>query len=264
MVPVRIENPDFSRRGFRLPHEGDRGRGGHRSESSHSPDARRASGWWSGESPFAPVGNRRYAGASATPHRRARPFPRRDRTPFYRRRFRLSVSCDRRVRGTPSRWKGCYFPKRILLIEKAGHEGDPAKFELVMRTALRAQGQCAQTLRVLGEVRNPKSVAFIKQQNVGAVQQINNGALTRPQDSANEPQTISTRGGVCRNIGAERNASDKRNGFGYGVREHSTGPRTLEGKSRVSRNACKGATREMLRSLSRLLRLQKKSLDDLI
>ena len=38
--------------------------------------------------------------------------------------------------------------------------------------------------------------------------------------------------------------------------EHSTGPKSEEGKARVSRNAYKGGTRAMLRGLARLLRKQ--------
>ncbi|MGF6610764.1 hypothetical protein OKW45_005686 [Paraburkholderia sp. WSM4175] len=47
--------------------------------------------------------------------------------------------------------------------------------EVLMRMALKAQSQCTQTLRVLGELKNPKSVAFIKQQNNAHQQQVNNG-----------------------------------------------------------------------------------------
>jgi hypothetical protein len=48
--------------------------------------------------------------------------------------------------------------------------------EVLMRMALKAQAQCSQTLRVLGELKAPKSVAFIKQQNNAAgPQQVNNG-----------------------------------------------------------------------------------------
>jgi hypothetical protein len=36
--------------------------------------------------------------------------------------------------------------------------------------------------------------------------------------------------------------------------ERSTGPRTAEGKAKVSRNAYKGGTRELLRELGRILR----------
>ena len=36
--------------------------------------------------------------------------------------------------------------------------------------------------------------------------------------------------------------------------QHSTGPRTSEGKARASRNAWRGGMREMLRELARVLR----------
>lgn len=50
------------------------------------------------------------------------------------------------------------------------------KLEAYMRMALKAQQQCASTLRVLGELKNPKSVAFIRQANVAhGPQQVNNG-----------------------------------------------------------------------------------------
>lgn len=52
--------------------------------------------------------------------------------------------------------------------------------EALMRMALKAQAQCTQTLRVLGELKAPKSVAFIKQQNNAAgPQQVNNGPVTQ-------------------------------------------------------------------------------------
>ena len=42
--------------------------------------------------------------------------------------------------------------------------------------------------------------------------------------------------------------------------EHSTGPKSEEGKARVSRNAYKGGTRAKLRELARLLRQQGEAL----
>lgn len=52
--------------------------------------------------------------------------------------------------------------------------------EVLMRMALKAQAQCTQTLRVLGELKTPKTVAFIKQQNNAAgPQQVNNGPVTQ-------------------------------------------------------------------------------------
>ncbi|MFL9859470.1 hypothetical protein PQR72_27685 [Paraburkholderia madseniana] len=55
-----------------------------------------------------------------------------------------------------------------------------ATAEVLMRMALKAQAQCTQTLRVLGELKNPKAVAFIKQQNNAAGnQQVNNAPVTQ-------------------------------------------------------------------------------------
>lgn len=52
--------------------------------------------------------------------------------------------------------------------------------ETLLRMALKAQAQCTQTLRVLGELKNPKAVAFIKQQNNAAgPQQVNNAPVTQ-------------------------------------------------------------------------------------
>lgn len=52
--------------------------------------------------------------------------------------------------------------------------------EVLLRMALKAQAQCTQTLRVLGELKAPRSVAFIKQQNNAAgPQQVNNAPVTQ-------------------------------------------------------------------------------------
>jgi hypothetical protein len=44
--------------------------------------------------------------------------------------------------------------------------------------------------------------------------------------------------------------------------EHSTGPKTAEGKAIASQNADKGGTRQMLRDMSRVLREQRRALDE--
>ncbi len=44
-----------------------------------------------------------------------------------------------------------------------------------MRLAMRAQGQCRATLQTLGELKNPRQVAFVKQANIAhGHQQVNN------------------------------------------------------------------------------------------
>jgi hypothetical protein len=53
--------------------------------------------------------------------------------------------------------------------------------EALMRMALKAQAQCTQTLRVLGELKNPRAPAtFVKQANIAnGNQQVNNAPVTQ-------------------------------------------------------------------------------------
>ncbi|WDD94654.1 hypothetical protein Bsp3421_004788 [Burkholderia sp. FERM BP-3421] len=65
--------------------------------------------------------------------------------------------------------------------------------ETLMRMALKAQAQCTQTLRVLGELKNPKAVAFIKQQNNAAGnQQVNNGPVTQGTHAHASEEKVTT------------------------------------------------------------------------
>ncbi len=63
--------------------------------------------------------------------------------------------------------------------------------ETYMRMALKAQSQCRATLQTLGELKAPRSIAFIRQANVAnGPQQVNNGPVAPPRektpDSTNE------------------------------------------------------------------------------
>lgn len=58
----------------------------------------------------------------------------------------------------------------------------------LLRLALKVQGQCVQTLRVLNEIDNPRQVAFVQQANIAhGPQQIINGSRS-PVTAENEPQ----------------------------------------------------------------------------
>lgn len=59
--------------------------------------------------------------------------------------------------------------------------------ERYLRLALKAQAQCARTLEVLGAIKNPASVAFVRQANIGQAVQVNNG--TPPPATANTEPT---------------------------------------------------------------------------
>lgn len=48
-----------------------------------------------------------------------------------------------------------------------------------MRLAMKAQGQCRATLQTLGELKNPRQMAFVKQANIAnGYQQVNNHSDT--------------------------------------------------------------------------------------
>ena len=48
--------------------------------------------------------------------------------------------------------------------------------ESYLRMAMKAQSQCRTTIEAIGELKYPKSPTFIRQQNIAAQQQVNNGA----------------------------------------------------------------------------------------
>ncbi|MFT4504598.1 hypothetical protein [Caballeronia sp. 15711] len=65
------------------------------------------------------------------------------------------------------------------LARKAATAEFMPQVEANLRLALKAQGQCAQTLRVLGDLKNPRAVTFAKQvNNANGPQQVNNGSVS--------------------------------------------------------------------------------------
>lgn len=64
-----------------------------------------------------------------------------------------------------------------------------------LRLALKAQAQCRATLEALAEIKNPQPTAFIRQQNIAANQQVNNGTATnaraRAEESGNSTNELS-------------------------------------------------------------------------
>ena len=63
--------------------------------------------------------------------------------------------------------------------------------DLYLRLALKAQSQCRATLETLAEIKYPKSATFVRQQNVGINQQVNNGAVT-PSDSRARENSVNS------------------------------------------------------------------------
>jgi len=52
--------------------------------------------------------------------------------------------------------------------------------ERYLRLALKAQAQCSRTLEVLGNLKNPTSIALVRQANIGQAVQVNNGIIPPP------------------------------------------------------------------------------------
>jgi hypothetical protein len=61
------------------------------------------------------------------------------------------------------------------LSRRAAYQEYLSQFEANLRLALKAQAQCVRTLEVLAAIKNPQSVAFVKQANIAHNQQVNNG-----------------------------------------------------------------------------------------
>ncbi|TRZ64886.1 MAG: hypothetical protein D4S02_10040 [Rhodocyclaceae bacterium] len=60
--------------------------------------------------------------------------------------------------------------------------------ERYMKLALKAQSQCVRTIEALGELKNPRSVAFVKQANIAhGPQQVNNGVPGESPAHGNNP-----------------------------------------------------------------------------
>lgn len=73
--------------------------------------------------------------------------------------------------------------------------------ETYMRLALKAQSQCRATLESLSEIRNPRSVAFVRQANIAAGhQQVNNGVAPAEGPSESRDETGITQ---CKLLEAE-------------------------------------------------------------
>ena len=117
-----------------------------------------------------------------------------------------------------------------------------------MRLALRAQGQCRATLEMLAAIKNPSSVAFVRQANIAhGPQQVNNGVPPplRAGESEIEPNKLleATHG--------ERLDTGTASAAGRANQDLAAvgalnGSRSAEGKAKAGRNAYKGRTRSLL------------------
>ena len=78
-----------------------------------------------------------------------------------------------------------------ILLRRATTQTMLPQWEAYMRTAMRAQGQCRMTLEALGEMKNPKAFAFVRQANIATgPQQVNNGAYARGAEKRIPPNEL--------------------------------------------------------------------------
>ena len=66
-----------------------------------------------------------------------------------------------------------------------------AQFDTHLRLGLKAQAQAARTIEVLAEMKNPRSVAFVKQANIANNQQVNNGQSSQAENVENQQSKLS-------------------------------------------------------------------------
>lgn len=71
------------------------------------------------------------------------------------------------------------------LLVKAARQDDPKHFQSLLQLAFKAQTQCRVTLETLSEVKNPRGVMFIRQQNNGQNVQVNNETQAHGQGIEN-------------------------------------------------------------------------------
>lgn len=81
----------------------------------------------------------------------------------------------------------------VSLARRAANNDGLKQFQVLLTLALKAQAQCRATLEALAEVKNPRTVAFVKQANMTTgPQQINNGSVAQsPAESfQSEPNKL--------------------------------------------------------------------------
>jgi len=124
-----------------------------------------------------------------------------------------------------------------------------------MRLAFKAQSQCRATWETIATIKHPPAVAFVKQANYAAGnQQVNNGTPEPARARENEFYQNFWRLTMANGWTPERRAKQSEAIRRWRPWEQSTGPKSREGKARVSGNAYKGGTRSILREVARLLR----------
>ncbi|MBN8449171.1 MAG: hypothetical protein J0M13_09235 [Candidatus Accumulibacter sp.] len=82
------------------------------------------------------------------------------------------------------------------------------QMDAYLRLGLKAQAQAVRTIEALAEMKNPRSVAFVKQANIANNQQVNNGQISQAENFENQQSKLSgERYELFENTGAQSIAS---------------------------------------------------------
>jgi hypothetical protein len=65
------------------------------------------------------------------------------------------------------------------------------QMDAYLRLGLKAQAQAVRTIEALAELKNPRSVAFVKQANIANNQQVNNGQISQAGSFENQQSKLS-------------------------------------------------------------------------
>ena len=82
------------------------------------------------------------------------------------------------------------------LSRRAAANDNLKPYQVNLTLALKAQAQCRATLEALAEIKNPRSIAFVKQANIAQQQQVNNAATSEDSRSMVSSKVSSESGTV--------------------------------------------------------------------
>jgi hypothetical protein len=150
------------------------------------------------------------------------------------------------------------------LSSRAARSDHLVQLETMLRLALKAQSQCRATIETLAQVKNGP-VVFAKQANIShGHQQVNNCADAHIARVGKEiPPNELLESDHGQRLDTQAPSATSPIGSNVVPWQKSTGPKSAVGKARASQNRYRGGTRPMLRAISRMLRNQKTSLNDL-
>ncbi len=79
----------------------------------------------------------------------------------------------------------------VSLARRAAVQERIPNFDTFLRLGLKAQAQAVRTIEALAEMKNPRSVAFVKQANIANNQQVNNGQPSQAGSFENPQSKLS-------------------------------------------------------------------------